>query len=67
MASLIDNVNKVIVANTAIKTAIANQGIDVTDYTKLTQAADKIALIKSIHAESPNSLYAEYEFIEIDD
>lgn len=66
MATLIDNVNKVIAANTAIKTAIANQGIDVSDYSKLSQASDKIALIKSLHAEAPNALYAEYEFIEID-
>ena len=47
MASLVDNVAKVVAANAAIKDALAAKGVDVTDYTKLSQAAEKIAAIET--------------------
>ena len=47
MASLADNVAKVVAANAAIKDALAAKGVDVTDYKKLTQAAEKIAAIET--------------------
>ena len=47
MASLADNVAKVVAANAAIKDALAAKGVDVTDYTKLSQAAEKIAAIET--------------------
>lgn len=65
MATLINNVNKVVAANAAIKAALEAQGVDVSDYSKLSQAADKIALVKGLKAEAPDALYAEYDFIEV--
>ncbi len=45
MASLKDNVAKVVKANADIKSAIAAKGVDVSDYSRLSQAAAKIAAI----------------------
>ena len=60
MASLVDNVAKVVAANAAIKDALAAKGVDVTDYTKLTQAAEKIAAIAGVEIEEATGyLYVE--------
>lgn len=60
MASLADNVAKVVAANAAIKDALAAKGVDVTDYTKLSQAAEKIAAIAGVEIEETTGyLYVE--------
>ena len=60
MSTLVENVNKVVAANAAIKDALAAKGVDVTDYTKLTQAAEKIAAIAGVEIEEATGyLYVE--------
>lgn len=63
MSTLVENVNKVVAANAAIKAALEAQGVDVSDYTKLSQAAAKIALVSSLHVDD-GGLYADVEYIE---
>jgi predicted YcjX-like family ATPase len=60
MSTLVENVNKVVAANAAIKDALAAKGVDVTDYTKLSQAAEKIAAIAGVEIEEATGyLYVE--------
>lgn len=60
MSTLVENVNKVVAANAAIKDALAAKGVDVTDYKKLTQAAEKIAAIAGVEVEAATGyLYVE--------
>ena len=60
MSTLVENVNKVVAANAAIKDALAAKGVDVTDYTKLSQAAEKIAAIAGVEIEETTGyLYVE--------
>lgn len=63
MSTLVENVNKVAAANAAIKNALAAKGVDTSDYTRLTQAAAKIATITGLRVDA-DGLYAEYEYIE---
>ena len=63
MSTLVENVNKVVTANAAIKSALAAKGVDTSDYSKLSQAAEKIALITGLRVDE-GGLYAEYEYIE---
>ncbi len=63
MSSLAENIEKVVAANAAIKDALAAKGVDTSDYSKLSQAAAKIALITGLRVDE-NGLYAEYEYIE---
>ena len=63
MSTLVENVNKVVTANAAIKAALAAKGVDTSDYSKLSQAAEKIALITGLRVDE-SGLYAEYEYIE---
>lgn len=56
MSTLVENVNKVVAANAAIKDALAAKGVDVTDYAKLSQAAEKI---NSISADGVGALPAD--------
>lgn len=63
MASLAENVAKVQEANAAIKAALEAQGVDVSDYVRLSQAAGKTALVKSLHVDD-GGLYADEEYIE---
>ena len=60
MSTLVENVNKVVAANAAIKDALAAKGVDVTDYKKLSQAAEKIAAIAGVEIEEATGyLYVE--------
>ena len=63
MSTLVENVNKVVAANAAIKSALAAKGVDTSDYQRLSQAAEKIALITGLRVDE-GGLYAEYEYIE---
>ena len=63
MATLEENVAKVKAANAAIKAALEAQGVDVSDYSKLSQAAAKIALVSSLHVDD-GGLYADFDHIE---
>ena len=60
MSTLVENVNKVVAANAAIKDALAAKGVDVTDYAKLSQAPAKIAAIAGVEIEEATGyLYVE--------
>jgi predicted YcjX-like family ATPase len=60
MSTLVENVNKVVAANAAIKDALAAKGVDVTDYARLSQAAEKIAAIAGVEIEEATGyLYVE--------
>lgn len=63
MATLEENVAKVKAANAAIKSALEAQGVDVSDYSRLSQAAAKIALVSSLHVDD-GGLYADFDSIE---
>lgn len=47
MATIKADIQKVVEANNAIKAAIEAKGVDVSDYSKITQAADKILSIQT--------------------
>lgn len=65
MPTLVENVNAIVTANKNIKAALAAQRVDVSDYTRLSQAPAKIAAIKGLEAAAPNTLSAGYEYIEV--
>ncbi len=52
MASLKENVQKVVDANAAIKAALEAKGVDVTGYSRLSQAAALIATISGVSVEA---------------
>ena len=52
MATLKENVQKVVDANAAIKAALEAKGVDVTGYSRLSQAAELIAAIAGVSVEA---------------
>ena len=52
MSTLKENVQKVVDANAAIKSALAAKGVDVTGYSRLSQAAQLIAAIAGVSVEA---------------
>ena len=52
MSTLKENVQKVVDANAAIKAALEAKGVDVTGYSRLSQAAALIAAIAGVSVEA---------------
>ena len=52
MSTLKENIQKVVDANAAIKSALEAKGVDVTGYSRLSQAAQLIAAIAGVSVEA---------------
>lgn len=64
MATLAENVAKVEAANAAIKAALEGKHADVSGYSRLSQAADKISAIPHLYANAAGELFADAEYVE---
>lgn len=64
MSTLLENIAKVEAANGAIKAALEGKHADVSDYSRLSQAAEKISAIPHLYANAAGGLFADVEYVE---